>query len=99
MMGKFATGRVMMTSGVSSMIESDSAFGSFVKQSFDRYVECDWGDTCKEDSAMNDAAVDGSGDRVLAVYNYASNDGVVTTIWIITECDHSVTTVLFPFEY
>lgn len=34
-------------------------------------------------------------DRILAVYKY--ND--TTTIWIITEWDRSVTTVLFPSEY
>lgn len=33
-------------------------------------------------------------DRILAVYKYEN-----TTIWIITECDRSVTTILFPSEY
>lgn len=30
----------------------------------------------------------------VAVYKYEN-----TTIWIITECDRSVTTILFPSEY
>lgn len=37
-----------------------------------------------------------SGDRLLAVYTQKNTD---VTIWIITEWDRSVTTILFPNEY
>lgn len=36
------------------------------------------------------------GDRILAVYTQKNTD---VTIWIITEWDRSVTTILFPNEY
>lgn len=36
------------------------------------------------------------GDRLLAVYTQKNTD---VTIWIITEWDRSVTTILFPNEY
>lgn len=42
---------------------------------------------------LEDAAIKDN-DRILAVYKYEN-----TTIWIITECDRSVTTILFPSEY
>ena len=39
---------------------------------------------------------DTCGDRLLAVYTQKNTD---VTIWIITEWDRSVTTILFPNEY
>ena len=66
----------------------------FIAQSLQRYSKCDWGDLSPEDAKMNDDAIK-TGDRVLAAY---IND-VGTKIYIITEHDRSVTTILFPEEY
>jgi hypothetical protein len=54
----------------------------------------------KEDWALNDNAIAHEHDpdlrqRVLSVYHTKLN----TTIWIITEHDRSVTTLLLPSEY
>jgi hypothetical protein len=43
---------------------------------------------------MNDQAVKNGDDRIMGVYPTDEGD-----IWIITEWDRSVTTILFPSEY
>lgn len=91
---KFELGRVVITKGAAERLENDDEFYAFVEESLARYTQGDWGDTCDEDKKTNDYAVKNN-DRILAVYKY--ND--TTTIWIITEWDRSVTTVLFPSEY
>ena len=52
-----------------------------------------WGDVCEDDKTSNDEAVL-NGDRIMSTYQF--ND---KKIWIITEHDRSVTTVLLPSEY
>lgn len=86
-------GQLSITANVYNMM-TDKNFEQFVLKSFAKYVNGDWGDTCKEDQVLNNNAIF-KGERILAVYNYDSS----TTIWIITEWDRSVTTILFPYEY
>ena len=58
----------------------------------------DWGDVCKDDHAANeDSLIDGY--RLLSVYRLAEDIAPVEKIWIITEGDRSITTVLLPSEY
>lgn len=90
---KIELGQTVMTRGIADKIEKDDKFAEFVKSSLEKYINCDWGDTCTEDKANNNYALK-TNDRILAVYK--SSD---TTIWIITEWDRSVTTILFPEEY
>ena len=71
-------------------------FHIFVNESFNRYIKCDWGDVCQEDWKNNNRSVI-YGDRILAVYEFPNNPD--WKIWIITEWDRSVTTILFPDEY
>lgn len=51
-------------------------------------------DDCAEDQQFNEEAVE-SGARILTGHN----DEVWGRVWVITEADRSVTTVLFPHEY
>lgn len=90
---RFELGFLVMTREVALRRENKD-FDKFINDSIARYAQCDWGDTCDEDKMTNDYAVKNN-DRILAVYKY--ND--TTTIWIITEWNRSVTTVLFPSEY
>lgn len=92
---KFELGRIYVTAGINSLLNEDLYFVRFLQQSLDKYMQCDWGDTCEEDKASNDEALK-SGGRILAVYIYEKTN---TTIWIITEWDRSVTTILFPDKY
>jgi hypothetical protein len=94
-MSKFEIGKLVCTKGVSDRFINDSSFIWFLTQSFTKYRNCDWGDTCEEDAKSNDEAVE-NGERILAVYKMPNTE---TTIWIITEWDRSVTTILFPNEY
>lgn len=73
----------------------DIWFASFVYQSFERYILCDWGDTCEEDKQSDDYAVTHD-ERILAEYR---DDSKGWRIWIITEWDRSSTTILLPEEY
>lgn len=94
-MDKFEYGQLVATADMTVKMESDDAFKDFVFESIKRYSSCDWGDTCDEDKQLNDDAVK-NGERVLAVYACPATG---EKIWIITEWDRSVTTILFPDEY
>lgn len=92
---KFELGRLVLTIGVDMKMKVDSSFRDFVQFSLDRYGQCDWGDTCDEDKQTADESLR-DGERILAVYKHKES-GI--KIWIITEWDRSVTTILFPDEY
>ena len=64
-----------------------------MSQCISRHRQGDWGEVCEEDAALNDAAAR-QDCRVLSAYTVEDRK-----IWIITEWDRSVTTVLFPEEY
>ena len=91
----FATGTPYMTAGVNARLQKDRKFAEFVSKSWIRYIARDWGDLSKNDKLMNDNAVKNGDDRIVARYNYdGGND-----IYIITEYDRSLTTILFTDEY
>ena len=58
-----------------------------------RHIMGDWGEVGAEDRAENELALV-HGFRLLSRYTVAGKP-----IWIITEADRSVTTLLFPSEY
>lgn len=102
---RFKMGKLVWTRGVNDKIADDSAFSKFVLASLKRYGASDWGEICEEDKTINGDALR-QGLRLMGVYEFrrkpkASKQerDVITKIWIITEWDRSVTTVLFPDEY
>lgn len=92
---KFDLGRMVVTKGVGEKMKEDRSFQVFVQVSIGKYVHRDWGQTCEEDAKANNRAIQ-NGERIRAVYKQPRTD---TTIWIITEADRNVTTILFPDEY
>jgi hypothetical protein len=58
-----------------------------------RHASGDWGDLCASDRRENRLALR-HGRRVLS--SYAVGEG---RVWVITEADRSVTTILLPEEY
>ncbi len=90
----FDLGRTIMTRRVADLFNEDRVFRKFVNESFRKYCNADWGETCEEDEELNYQALK-TGDRILAVYKKEGFE----TIWIITESDRSATTILFPDEY
>ena len=59
-----------------------------------RHVSGDWGDLCTADAQENEASLT-NGNRIFSVYHTALGD----KLYIITECDRSVTTLLLAGEY
>ena len=91
---KFSLGQLVMTRGVNDKIADDANFSRFVIESLGRHAKGDWGDLGQEDKQENELSLK-KGFRLLSAYE---RDGL-PKIWIITERDRSVTTVLFPDEY
>ena len=86
-------GQIVATRGIAEEIERSAVFATEIVAAFRRYKQHDWGELCEEDRLQNDEAVQ-IGERVLAAYPTTKG-----TVWIITEWDRSVTTILFPSEY
>ena len=92
--GRFQLGSLVWTRGVNDRIADDEEFAKFVLRSIKRHARGDWGELPPEDVRENELSLN-EGFRLLSAYHH--QDG--TKIWIITEADRSVTTVLFPDEY
>ncbi|WP_246247032.1 type I restriction endonuclease subunit M [Candidatus Methylobacter favarea] len=68
-----------------------------------RHVRGDWGEVCAEDAQANEDALR-EGSRLLSAYILAApvaeHEAVAPVkLWVITEADRSVTTLLLPEEY
>lgn len=59
-----------------------------------RHIRGDWGTVFREDGKSNDNAVINGNYSIHSVYPFGKK-----SIWIITEWDRSVTTILLPEEY
>ena len=88
---RLTLGRLAATPGALKAIEkADQYANDFIG----RHVSGDWGEICESDARANDLAL-ASGARILSVYRTEAG----ATLWIITEADRSVTTLLVPEEY
>lgn len=90
----FKMGQIYVTRGIGMLIGESDEFRRFISDSFTRYANHDWGDLCDEDKEMNDNAVQCGDGRILGRYNNALGN-----IYIITEWDRSLTTILLTDEY
>lgn len=88
-------GQVVMTREINAAVANNEDFSMFVTESRFRYCRQDWGDLCASDKRMNDSAVKNNDYRMVAHYNNNAHGD----IYIITEWDRSVTTILFTHEY
>ena len=86
-------GQLVITAGIRDKMSESSEFEQFVRKSFSRHATGDWGDLSEEDKIYNEYALE-NGDRIFSAYENGD-----TKIWIITEWDHSYTTIMFPEEY
>lgn len=96
----FNTGFLTSTIGINEEMQNNSAFAEFCQNSFERHSKEDWGDLDEEDLESNNFALENK-ERILSSYRLPKNISVdnESKIWIITEWDRSVTTILFPSEY
>jgi hypothetical protein len=88
---KFSLGQVVATPGA---IEAMAASGQTPALFLQRHVTGDWGEVNREDRRLNDEAFM-EGSRLLSACRTLKG----TKLWIITEADRSVTTILLPDEY
>lgn len=91
-------GRVVVTANVDAQLPQ-----ALVMACLRRHGAGDWGVVTSDAKRQNDAAVKSGEDRVMSAYpidpaqpclGYGDN-----TVWVITEWDRSVTTVLLPDDY
>ena len=87
----FLLGDVVATPGA---IDAMQSLNITPQQLLQLHVSGDWGSVDPEDAKVNDAAVH-NGERILSSYRIGEH----TRIWVITEWDRSVTTLLLPSEY
>ena len=88
---KFNLGGLFSTPGA---LEALKAAGQNAGEFFTRHAAGDWGEVCPEDKRLNDEAV-AAGERLLSAYTLRTG----VKVWLITEADRSVTTILLPDEY
>ena len=91
--GKFPFGQVLMTPSI-----EEHFTGPQISALLALHGGGDWGTVCQEDWASNDASLK-SGGRILSAYAIPNKQGKEARVWVITEHDRSVTTVLLPEEY
>jgi hypothetical protein len=90
MMGYLPLGRVVATPGALNLLmdAGEDAFDYLA-----RHATGDWGELCSFDRRQNEVALR-DGNRVLSSYPVGEGK-----IWVITEANRSVTTILLPEDY
>ena len=102
---RFPLGQIVATPGALELLQ-ETGFSAAALIS--RHVHGSWGDLCEEDRAENEFAVTRSL-RILSCYRLVDAERLAATprdkrsslptLWIITEADRSVTTLLRPSDY
>ena len=88
---KFSLGRIVATPGALEAVqEANQNPFEFIQ----RHQSGDWGELCEEDKRENEFSLK-NGFRILSAYRTLHD----VKVWIITEADRSVTTLLLPHEY
>ena len=93
----FPLGVIVITNSVDAWISMGPENHTAVTTALHRHCKKDWGDMDPEDKKANDKGLETGQDRVHSAFKNQGKDD--KTIWIITEYDGSVTTILFPEEY
>ena len=89
---RFSPGQLVMTIGVDDLVRQGRLNPTPYLR---RHLHGDWGDLSDDDRQLNDAALKSGEDRLFSSYQVTPN----LKLWIITEWDRSVTTLLLPSEY
>jgi hypothetical protein len=87
----FPLGQVVATPGA---LEALQEAGQDPRALLRRHQSGDWGEVPAEDKQENDFSVQ-QGFRILSAYTLSTS----VKLWLITEWDRSVTTLLLPSEY
>ena len=87
----FELGQIVATPGALAALKKA---GQQPREFLTRHINRDWGDLDEEDRKENEYSLE-HGFRLLSAYKTDAGD----RLWIITEADRSVTTLLLPEEY
>lgn len=88
------TGRTVVTKSIADRITDNNVFAKQVNDFFGAFLKKDWGDLSKDDKEINDQNAESGIGSLMGAYETCEG-----RIWIMTEHDRSVTTILFPYEY
>ena len=88
----FPLGQIVATPGALAAL---GKAGQTPLEFLERHVRGDWGELCDEDRKENQFSLE-RGFRLLSSYRTNASD---TKLWVITEADRSVTTILLTEEY
>ena len=87
----FPAGQIVATPGALALLEQAN---KSALEFLSRHLCGDWGDLCQDDKAENELSLK-YGFRLVSSYQVTDTE----KLWIITEADRSVTTLLLPAEY
>lgn len=98
-MSLFKTGRVMTTSGIANIMSAENG-KEIVQKCLERHCSGDWGDLSNDDRELNRTSLSEEKERGHTWKNlFSAYETDVGTIYVITECDRSQTTILLSEEY
>lgn len=83
-----------MTRSVAEKCHGNMPFVQEIMNCMERYKEKDWGNVAEDSKIMNDENASIGIRSLMGVYETCEG-----TIWIMTEHDRSITTILFPEDY
>lgn len=92
-------GQLVSTAAIAEAIKQIPEFLPWLNDRLLDYSKCRWGDTSPQDKEMNDLAIVNGDDRVVAMYRCPIDNDMIENVYVITEWDRSVTTVMFTSEY
>ena len=92
---KFTSNQTVVTCGINAKMQEDLNFMEHVHACTLRHFMGDWGNMDEEDKEENEKGLASGKQRLMSSYEEPGHPKV----WVITEWDRSVTTVLFPSEY
>lgn len=99
-MSLFETGPVLMTPGIRELMYSDQSAADTVQRCLDRHRDGDWGEFCDDDRQLNQDSLDEEKEKGFTYENlFSSYETDFGKIYVITECDRSMTTILLADEY
>ena len=87
----FLAGQIVATPGALALLEQAN---KTPLEFLSRHLRRDWGDLCQDDKTENELSLK-YGFRLMSSYQLTDTE----RLWIITEADRSVTTLLLPTEY
>jgi|SRR5258708_36878318 len=87
----FPAGQIVATPGALALLKQAN---QSPLEFLSRHLRGDWGDLCQDDKTENELSLK-NGFRLMSSYQVTDTE----RLWIITEADRTVTTLLLPAEY